>query len=130
MKPTLNEDTPIFLQIADMIKDDLVEGLLSEGEQIPSTTELSNFYNINRATAQKGIALLMDEGIVAKKRGIGVFIAEDARDKLVNTRMQDFSNSYIQNMVKEAKRLNISKEELIRRVEQDYDNHRYSEHVV
>ncbi|MEB6197769.1 GntR family transcriptional regulator [Mammaliicoccus sciuri] len=123
MKPTLNEDTPIFLQIADMIKDDLVEGLLSEGEQIPSTTELSNFYNINRATAQKGIALLMDEGIVAKKRGIGVFIAEDARDKLVNTRMQDFSNSYIQNMVKEAKRLNISKEEVIRRVEQDYDNH-------
>ncbi|MCO4323954.1 GntR family transcriptional regulator [Mammaliicoccus sciuri] len=123
MKPTLNEDTPIFLQIADMIKDDLVEGLLSEGEQIPSTTELSNFYNINRATAQKGIALLMDEGIVAKKRGIGVFIAEDARDKLVNTRMQDFSNSYIQNMVKEAKRLNISKEELIRRVEQDYNNH-------
>lgn len=123
MKPTLNEDTPIFLQIADMIKDDLVEGLLSEGEQIPSTTELSTFYNINRATAQKGIALLMDEGIVAKKRGIGVFIAEDARDKLVNTRMQDFSNSYIQNMVKEAKRLNISKEELIRRVEQDYDNH-------
>lgn len=123
MKPTLNEDTPIFLQIADMIKDDLVEGLLSEGEQIPSTTELSNFYNINRATAQKGIALLMDEGIVAKKRGIGVFIAEDARDKLVNTRMQDFSNSYIQNMVKEAKRLNISKEELTRRVEQDYDNH-------
>jgi len=123
MKPTLNEDTPIFLQIADMIKDDLVEGLLSEGEQIPSTTELSNFYNINRATAQKGITLLVDEGIVVKKRGIGVFIAEDARDKLVNTRMQAFSNSYIQNMVKEAKRLNISKEELIRRVEQDYDNH-------
>lgn len=123
MKPTLNDETPIFLQIADMIKDDLVEGLLSEGEQIPSTTELSNFYNINRATAQKGIALLVDEGIVVKKRGIGVFIAEDARDKLVNTRMQTFSNSYIQNMVKEAKRLNISKEELIRRVEQDYDNH-------
>lgn len=123
MKPTLNDETPIFLQIADMIKDDLVEGLLSEGEQIPSTTELSNFYNINRATAQKGIALLVDEGIVVKKRGIGVFIAEDARDKLVNTRMQTFSNSYIQNMVKEAKRLNISKEELVRRVEQDYDNH-------
>ncbi|GAB1613916.1 MULTISPECIES: GntR family transcriptional regulator [Mammaliicoccus] len=123
MKPTLNDETPIFLQIADMIKDDLVEGLLSEGEQIPSTTELSNFYNINRATAQKGITLLVDEGIVVKKRGIGVFIAEDARDKLVNTRMQAFSNSYIQNMVKEAKRLNISKEELIRRVEQDYDNH-------
>ncbi|HCN60716.1 MULTISPECIES: GntR family transcriptional regulator [Mammaliicoccus] len=123
MKPTLNDDTPIFLQIADMIKDDLVEGLLSEGEQIPSTTELSNFYNINRATAQKGIALLMDEGIVTKRRGIGVFIAEDARDKLVNTRMQDFSNTYIQNMVKEAKRLNINKEELIRRVAQDYDNH-------
>ena len=123
MKPTLNDETPIFLQIADMIKDDLVEGLLSEGEQIPSTTELSNFYNINRATAQKGITLLVDEGIVVKKRGIGVFIAEDARDKLVNTRMQAFSNSYIQNMVKEARRLNISKEELIRRVEQDYDNH-------
>ncbi|GGI39495.1 GntR family transcriptional regulator [Mammaliicoccus stepanovicii] len=123
MKPILNEETPIFLQIADMIKDDLVEGLLSEGEQIPSTTEISSFYNINRATAQKGISLLMDEGIVVKKRGIGVFIAEDARDKLVNTRMQDFSNTYIQNMIKEAKRLNITKQELLRRVEEDYDNH-------
>ena len=119
MKPTLNDETPIFLQIADMIKDDLVEGLLSEGEQIPSTTELSNFYNINRATAQKGITLLVDEGIVVKKRGI----CSPSDKSPSTTRMQAFSNSYIQNMVKEAKRLNISKEELIRRVEQDYDNH-------
>ena len=67
MKPTLNDETPIFLQIADMIKDDLVEGLLSEGEQIPSTTELSNFYNINRATAQKGITLLVDDVLLLRR---------------------------------------------------------------
>ena len=123
MKVNLNDQSPIFIQIADMIKDSLVEGVIKEGEQIPSTTELSNFYQINRATAQKGIGILVDEGIVEKRRGIGVFVIPHTRDKLINERVQGFSETYIKLLVEEAKRLEISKEEVLKRVEEYYDNH-------
>ena len=60
MKVNLDDQSPIFIQIADMIKDALIEGVIKEGEKIPSTTELSSFYQINRATAQKGIGILAE----------------------------------------------------------------------
>ena len=123
MKANLNDQTPIFIQIAEMVKDALVEGVIKEGEKIPSTTELSNFYHINRATAQKGVGILVDEGIVEKRRGIGVFVVQHARSKLIKERMQAFSESYIQSLVKEAKRLEMSKEDVIKRVSEYYDNH-------
>ena len=123
MKVNLNDQSPIFIQIADMIKDSIVEGVVKEGEQIPSTTELSNFYQINRATAQKGIGILVDEGVVEKRRGIGVFVIPHARNKLINERVQGFSETYIKLLVEEAKRLELSKEEVLKRVEEYYDNH-------
>lgn len=123
MKVNLNDQIPIFIQIADMIKDAVVEGVIQEGEQIPSTTELSDFYSINRATAQKGVGILVDEGIVEKRRGIGVFVAPQARSKLLKDRMKDFSETYIQSLVEEAKRLEMSKEELLKRVSEYYEDH-------
>lgn len=123
MKVNLNDQSPIFIQIADMIKDALVEGVIKEGEKIPSTTELSNFYQINRATAQKGVGILVDEGIVEKRRGIGVFVIPQAREKLINERVQGFSEMYIKSLVEEAKRLEMTKEEVMKRVSEYYDNH-------
>ncbi|GEN84503.1 GntR family transcriptional regulator [Sporosarcina luteola] len=123
MKVNLNDQIPIFIQIADMIKDAVVEGGIKEGEQIPSTTELSDFYSINRATAQKGVGILVDEGIVEKRRGIGVFVAPEARSKLLKDRMEDFSKTYIQSLVEEAKRLEMSKEELLKRVSEHYEDY-------
>jgi len=123
MKVKLNDQSPIFIQIADMVKDALVEGVIKEGEKIPSTTELSNFYQINRATAQKGVGILVDEGIVEKRRGIGVFVVPYARDKLINERAQGFSETYIKLLVEEAKRLEMSKEEVMEKVSEYYDNH-------
>jgi len=123
MKVNLNDQIPIFIQIADMIKDTVVEGTIKEGEQIPSTTELSDFYSINRATAQKGVGILVEEGIVEKRRGIGVFVAPQARSRLINDRMREFSETYIHSLVEEAKRLEMSKEELIKRVSECYEDH-------
>jgi GntR family transcriptional regulator len=123
MKVNLNDQIPIFIQIADMIKDALVEGVIKEGEKIPSTTELSNFHHINRATAQKGVGILVDEGIVEKRRGIGVFVVPHARAKLINERVQGFSATYIKLLVEEAKRLEMSKEEVMKKVSEYYDNH-------
>lgn len=123
MKANLNNQTPIFIQIADMIKDALVEGVITEGEKIPSTTELSNFYQINRATAQKGVGILVDEGIVEQRRGIGVFVVPHARSKLIKERIDNFKEKYIQSLVEEAKRLEMSKEEVLKKVSEYYDNH-------
>ena len=82
MHGTLNDQSLIYLQIARMLEDDILRGVYREEEQVPSTNELARGYNINPATAAKGINLLVDGGIVYKKRGIGMFVASGAVQKL------------------------------------------------
>src|SRR5690625_7681146 len=67
VKAVFDDSKPIFQQISDMIANEIVEGELLEGDQIPSTTEISKFYQINRATVQKGLASLVDAGYVYKR---------------------------------------------------------------
>ena len=75
MQAKFNDGTSIYLQIAQMLKDDVLKGILLEEEQAPSTNELARAMSINPATAAKGLNLLVDEGILYKKRGIGMFVA-------------------------------------------------------
>ena len=65
----------IYLQIAQMLENDILRNIYREEEQVPSTNELARGYSINPATAAKGINLLVAEGILYKKRGIGMFVA-------------------------------------------------------
>src|SRR5699024_7933471 len=83
VKAVLDDSKPIFQQIYEMIEDDIIEGELQEGDQIPSTTDISKFYQVNRATAQKGLSVLVEEGYAYKQRGLGIFVAEQAREKLL-----------------------------------------------
>lgn len=117
MLNNLNEERPIFLQIADMLKDSILSGLYEEESQVPSITEFSVAYKINPATALKGVNILVDEGLLYKKRGLGMFVAEGAREKLAVQRKEDFYINYIKPMVKEAGALQIGKEELNRMME-------------
>ena len=80
--PPLDEGTPLFVQIAEQLADDIVDGVLAEGAQAPSTNELAAFYRINPATAAKGINMLVDEAVLEKRRGIGMFVAAGAREQL------------------------------------------------
>jgi GntR family transcriptional regulator len=109
----LDEGAPIFSQIADRLADDIAEGVLAEGDQVPSTNELAAFYRINPATAAKGINVLTDNGLVEKRRGIGMFVAAGARERLLNDRRKRFSERYVDPMVAEANRLRIDVETLI-----------------
>ena len=77
--PPLDEGTPLFVQIAEQLADDIVDGVLAEGARAPSTNELAAFYRINPATAAKGINMLVDEAVLEKRRGIGMFVAAGAR---------------------------------------------------
>ena len=84
MNELLTESKSIYLQISEMIETDILRGILLEEEQVPSTNELAKRYTINPATAGKGVNLLVDEGILYKKRGIGMFVSAGAREKILN----------------------------------------------
>lgn len=122
MKAVLDDSTPLFQQIYEMIEDDIIEGELAEGDQIPSTTEISKFYQMNRATAQKGLAMLVDEGYAYKQRGVGIFVAEGAAKKLIEKRKKEFRLQFIRPMLEESKRLRMTTEEIIRFIEEDNDD--------
>ena len=108
----MDESRPIFIQIAERIEDDIIERRLPEGSQVPSTTHFSTFFQINPATAAKGVNMLVDEGIIYKKRGIGMFVADGAREVLVEKRRRQFYDQYVVAMIREAEKLGISKEQL------------------
>ncbi|MFC3899780.1 GntR family transcriptional regulator [Aliicoccus persicus] len=119
MRPILDESQPIFQQIAQIISNDIVEGHLKEGEKAPSENELSRFYNINRATVRKGLESLVDEGIIYKQRGIGMFVREGAREKLVKERQKQYRNEYIMPLLEEAKRLEMSIDTVVEMIKEE-----------
>ncbi|MEZ0481062.1 GntR family transcriptional regulator [Planococcus sp. SSTMD024] len=104
---------PLFLQIRELIEDQIVNDQLKEGDQAPSTNQLVNFYKINHATVSKGITQLVDEGILFKKRGIGMFVAEGAKKTLVQQRKKAFVDNYVTGLVQEAEKLGITEQEII-----------------
>lgn len=104
---------PLFLQIRELIEDQIVNDQLQEGDQAPSTNQLVNFYKINHATVSKGITQLVDEGILYKKRGIGMFVAEGAKNTLVQQRKKAFVDNYVTRLVQEAEKLGITEQEVI-----------------
>jgi GntR family transcriptional regulator len=111
--PAVDETRPIFVQIAEQIENDIIAGALPEETQVPSTNEFAAFHRINPATAGKGVNLLVDEGILYKKRGIGMFVAEGARDRLVAQRRDQFESEFVRPLVSEAAKLGITRAQLI-----------------
>ncbi|MBO1001795.1 GntR family transcriptional regulator [Pseudogracilibacillus auburnensis] len=113
MKSVFNADKPIYIQIRELIEDQIINKQLKEDDQAPSTNQLVNFYKINHATVSKGINQLVEEGILYKKRGIGMFVAEGAREKLLHNRRESFIEDHIVTLVQEANKLEITVEEIM-----------------
>ena len=114
---TLTEDRPIFQQIAEQLEEAILSGAYPEESQVPSITEYSVQYRINPATALKGINLLVDAGLLYKKRGVGMFVASGAREKLRQSRRERFYQDYVQRMVREARNLGLTDQELLELLE-------------
>ncbi|WP_391573878.1 GntR family transcriptional regulator [Cohnella sp.] len=108
----MDDSRPIFVQIAERVENDILEGILPEESQVPSINQFAAFYQINPATALKGINLLVDQGILYKKRGIGMFVATGVREIIVSKRKEQFYEQYVVSMVKEAHKLGITAEQL------------------
>lgn len=115
-------DKPIFLQLAEQLEDGILSGAYPEESQIPSITEYAATYKINPATALKGVNLLVDAGLLYKKRGVGMFVAQGARDALRRRRSEAFYQDYIVTLVRKAKGLNMSLEQLITLLEKGYQH--------
>ncbi len=112
MKIRPESEIPIFLQITQGLEDAILAGVYPEESQIPSITEFATTYKINPATALKGINLLVEAGIVYKKRGLGMFVATGAVEALRKKRKEQFYDTYVVAMLEEAERLQITPEEL------------------
>ena len=107
-----NSTQPLFRQIASLVEDAIVDGTLGEGDRAPSTNELADFHNINPATARKGISLLVVIGVLDKRRGIGMFVADGALAKIRERRRADFAAEYMAPLVDEAVRLGYHRAQL------------------
>lgn len=108
----LSDGRPIFEQIAEQLENEIVDGTLADGDQVPSTNELAAFHRINPATAAKGVNQLVSDGILTKRRGIGMFVAPGARDRLRERRRARLAGTYVDPLVTEAHKLGIGLDHL------------------
>lgn len=114
------QDKPIFQQVADFIENQVLDGVLNANDQTPSTTEFQKIFEINPATARKGLNLLVDEGIIYKKRGMGMYVSENAKEIIIKKRQREFFEVHIPQIIKETHRLNISIDQLLNEIQNNY----------
>ena len=117
MNEILTQEKSIYLQIAESIETDILRGILLEEERVPSTNELAKLYAINPATAAKGVNILVDEGILYKKRGIGMFVAAGAKEAILNRRRSEFYDNYVKKLLEEAASIGLDRGEVVRLIQ-------------
>lgn len=110
----------IFEQVAEIVENQILDGLLKTDDRSPSTTEFANAYGINPATARKGLNILVDEGILIKKRGMGMFVTKDAKKIIKEKRKKEYLDNILPDLINNLKLLEISKEDLIKEIEKIY----------
>ena len=111
--PSFNDTEPLFIQIAQWLEDKIVTGQLRADEQVPSTTELSQALKINPATVRKGVNILVEKGLVYKKRGMGMYVAENADRNVRDERRVKFYDDFIQPLLNEAERLGFTRADIL-----------------
>ncbi len=119
MNEILTQEKSIYLQISEMIKNDILRDIIMEEERVPSTNEFARLYTINPATAAKGVNILVEEGILYKKRGIGMFVTTGAKEKIMNQRKEQFYDNFVKALLVEASNLGITKEELVAMIKKE-----------
>ena len=117
MNEILTQEKSIYLQIAEMIETDILRDILLEEERVPSTNELAKLYAINPATAAKGVNNLVDEGVLYKKRGIGMFVSAGAKEAILSRRKNEFYDNYVKKLLEEAASIGLGKEEVIQLIQ-------------
>ena len=118
MNEILTQEKSIYIQISEMIERDILRDIILEEEKVPSTNEIAKLYAINPATAAKGVNILVDRGILYKKRGIGMFVAQGAKEMIKEKRKEEFYDNYIKKLLQEASNIGITKAELVKMIQE------------
>lgn len=113
MTVSFDDKQPIFIQVAQMIEDDILTRTYAGEEQIMSTAQFSRTFQINPATIVKGVALLVNEGVLYKKRGMGMYVSPEARQIILSKRRERFYNDLVLKLLDEAEKLELTKQDLI-----------------
>ncbi|GHH99608.1 GntR family transcriptional regulator [Neobacillus kokaensis] len=109
----LDGTKPIYIQISEWLENEILDGNFESDQKIYSQYQLADIFNINPATAAKGLNILAEEQILYKKRGLGMFVESNAKDLILSKRKNQTLKRLVQEIVMEAQRLNVSKQELI-----------------
>ncbi|WP_375407616.1 GntR family transcriptional regulator [uncultured Amnibacterium sp.] len=115
----LTDDRPIFQQIADLLADGILVGSYLPGAPVPSTNELAAFHRINPATVGKGVNLLVDAGVLEKRRGLGMYVTDGARERLLADRRAAFARDFVAPLLEEARSLGLAPAEVHRIIDQE-----------
>jgi GntR family transcriptional regulator len=113
MDPKWNEDQPIYRQLRDRVVAMILEGVLADGDALPSVRNVASEYRLNPLTVLKGYQELVDEGLVEKKRGRGMFINEGARKQLMKDERKHFVDEEWPAIVERINRLDLDLDELV-----------------
>ena len=106
-------DKPIYVQISEWLENEILCERIKENEKVYSQYQLAEMFNINPATAAKGINILADQGILYKKRGLGMFLSANAKEKIQYRRKNHTLKKLVEEVVVEARRLGVYEDELI-----------------
>lgn len=117
----MDESLPIYMQIAQFIEDEILNNHFKPEDKVPSTNEFSKMMQVNPATAGKGLNDLVDQKILYKKRGLGMYVTTEAKEIIIRKRRQVFSQQLLPSLLQEAKRLDISVENLIAMIKEEHD---------
>lgn len=110
---------PIYQQIAADIRDQIATGTLGAGDRAPSTNELSAYYTVNPTTSAKALTTLFDEGLLEKRRGLGMFVLDDAQANVLATRRADFEERFIIPLLEEARAIGLTTSNVIALLERN-----------
>ncbi len=122
MNVSSSTEKPIFIQIAEQLEDKIFTGVFPEETQIPSMNEISAQLTVNPHTVLKGMNILTDEQIIYKKRGLGMFVSSGAVEKIRRKRQSRFYKQYVAALIEEAKKLKMTKEDIVLLIERGYRN--------
>ena len=121
MSTNFDSTKAIYLQLADLVRESIMSGTLKSGETIPSVRQMSAEYRLNPQTILNATQLLVNEGLLEKRRGQGYFVTAPAQEVLKESGVIQFEDVIVPDMIKQARMLNISKDKLCKMIEEKYN---------